>query len=110
MARKPRAMISFISLVKNAFALLELVIITRIILDFLRASQDALFIQWLNIITDPLLRPFIGIFPPFEVSRGFILEFHAIIALIVYAFVGYLVTAGLNSLAIHRLLLRNSKY
>lgn len=107
--RKPRVMISLISVVKNVFALLELVIITRIILDFLRASQDALFIQWLNVITDPLLRPFVGIFPPLTVSGGFTLEFHAILALIVYAFVGYLTTAGLNALAIHRILLRNDQ-
>ena len=102
-------MISLMSLVKNAFAFLELFIVVRIILDFLRASQDALFIQWLNTATDPLLRPFVGIFPPLEISGGYILEFHAIIALIVYAFVGYIITSGLNFLAIHRILLRHDK-
>lgn len=107
--KKPRVMISLISLVKSAFALLELFIVTRIILDFLRASQDALFIQWLNAATDPLLRPFIGIFPPLTVSGGFILELHAIFALIVYAFIGYLITAGLNFLAIHKILLRDNQ-
>jgi len=107
--KKPRVMISLISLVKSVFALLELFIVTRIILDFLRASQDALFIQWLNVITDPLLRPFIGIFPPLTVSGEFILELHAIFALIVYAFIGYLITAGLNFLAIHKILLQDNQ-
>jgi len=106
---KPRAMLYLITIVKNLFALLELVIISRIILDFLRASEEALFTQWIHAATDPILAPFVGIFPPIEVSNGFLLEFHAISALIVYAFFGYLVTRGLGALVVHISDLRREK-
>lgn len=95
-------MIPLISSVRSAFALLELLIITRVILDFLGASESALFTQWMHTATDPLLRPFVGIFDPVEIPNGFLLEFHGILALIVYAFIGYLVVAGLSVLAAHR--------
>lgn len=108
MLKKPRAMLYLITAVKNAFALLELLIISRIILDFLRASEEALFTQWVHAATDPLLTPFLGIFPAVEVN-GFILEFHAILALIIYAIIGYAVSGGLGVFAVHMSHLRDEK-
>ena len=107
--KKPRAMLYLIATVKNLFAFLELLIISRIILDFLRASGEALFTQWVHAVTNPLLTPFVGIFPAVEVSNGFLLEFHAISALIVYAIVGYLISSGFGVLAVHMSHLRREK-
>lgn len=104
--RKPRIMLTLISFIKTVFALAELFIITRVILDFFGASPAALFVQWMHLITDPLLRPFIGTFPALLLDSGFVIEFHALLALIVYAFVGYLITEGLGVLAVHRSLWR----
>jgi len=97
-----RVTLSFISLVRATFSLVELMLMVRILLDFLRASSDALFVQWVNRITDPLLWPFLGTFPPYELSSGFVVQFHEILALIVYAFVGYLLVQGITILGSHR--------
>lgn len=107
--KKPRAMLYLITTVKNLFAFLELLIIARIILDFLKASEEALFTQWVHAATDPLLTPFVGVFPAIEVSNGFILEFHAILALVIYAIIGYAVSGGLGALAMHMSHLRDEK-
>ena len=106
--RKPRIMLSLISAVKTIFTLGELLIVSRFILDFLHAAPS-IFVIWVEALTNPLLRPFVGTFPPVKVGGTFVVEFYEVLALIVYAFLGYILTELLNMLEAHRLLLKREK-
>ncbi|HEX7017305.1 MAG TPA: YggT family protein [Patescibacteria group bacterium] len=79
-------------LINVVFSLIELLIAVRIILRLFGANPAAGFVQWIYATTEPLLRPFIGMFPSPVLEGGFVIEFSAVFALIVYAFVGYLLS------------------
>ena len=70
--------------------LVEGLLMLRIILKLFGASMAAPFVTWAYETTQPLLTPFIGMFPSPLLTGGFIIEFSSLFALIVYAFVGYL--------------------
>jgi uncharacterized protein YggT (Ycf19 family) len=70
---------------------IELLIGLRIFLKFFGANQAAPFVSWIYETTDPLLSPFQGMFPSPEIASGFQLEISALFALLVYAFLAYLV-------------------
>jgi len=89
------------SLVRGVFAVIELLIILRAFLIFFSASPSAPFVQWINSFTNPLLRPFVGIFKSVTIGGGFEIEFYSLFALIVYAFVGYIITEILAIYASH---------
>lgn len=101
-----RITLSLVSIVRSVFALGELVIMVRILLDFLKASDEAVFVQFVNRITDPLLFPFLGTFPPYELQSGFVIQTYAALAFVVYALLGYLVVQGIMILGSHRSLFR----
>ena len=71
------------------FALIEGLIAIRLILKVLGANPSAGFAQFIYGITQPLVAPFVGLFgnPAYQNS---ILELSSIIALMVYALVGWL--------------------
>lgn len=77
-------------LVNGIASLVELLISLRIILKLFGASTTAPFVRWTYETTNPLLEPFLGMFPSPNLEGGFVIEFSAIFALLVYAFVGYL--------------------
>lgn len=86
-----------------ATSLLEGLITIRIVLKLLGASTASTFVTWLYVNTDPLLAPFVGIFPSIAFDT-LLFESSALVALIVYAFVGYLlagVFGHLESFASH---------
>jgi len=108
-ASRYKLTLSFISFVRTIFSFVELILLVRIILDFLNASGEAIFVQWVNRATDPLIRPFLGTFAPYELDGGFIIQFHEILALVVYAFIGYLIVQGITILGSHKSLWRKNK-
>ena len=108
-ASRYKITLSFVSLVRTVLSFVELILMVRIILDFLNASNNALFVQWMNRITDPLLWPFFGTFPSYELESGFVIQSHAILALVVYAFVGYLLVQGITISGSHRSLFKKNK-
>lgn len=73
----------------------------RIILKFFGASQSAAFVNWVYETSEPLLAPFIGMFPAPLLEGGFILEFSAIFAILVYSFLGYILIELVEILSIH---------
>ena len=97
------------SFVRGVFSFAELLIMVRIILDFLKASEDAFFVEWMNRFTDPLLWPFVGTFAPYELDGGYVVELYEILAFVVYAFLGYLITRGIAMLGEHKSILRRDK-
>ncbi len=73
------------------FGIVEFFIGLRIILKLFGASTSAPFVSWVYETTNPLLRPFLGMFPSPRLEGGFIIEFSALFGLLVYAFIGYLI-------------------
>lgn len=64
----------------------------RIILKLLGASTVAPFVVWVYDTTKPLLTPFQGMFPSPDLAPRLTLEFSAIFAIIIYSFVGYILS------------------
>ena len=73
-------------LVNFIFNLIEVLLLIRIVLKLFGASTTAPFVSWLYETTRPLLVPFLNMFPSPQLSGGFIIEFSALFALLVYAF------------------------
>lgn len=81
-------MITTINIVSG---LIETLLGLRIVLKFLNASTISPFVNWIYETTDPLLKPFIGMFPSPEITNGFIIEFSSLFAITTYAIIGYLI-------------------
>ncbi len=71
--------------------LIEALLAMRIILRFLGANRETPFVRWVYDNSDPLIAPFRGIFPNPVIESQFVIEFSTIFALIIYAFIGYLI-------------------
>ncbi len=97
------------SLVRTIFSFAELILMVRIILDFLNASSEALFVRWMNNLTDPLIWPFLGTFAPYELEGGYVIQLHEVLAFMVYAFLGYLIVRGITMLGEHKAMLKRGK-
>lgn len=93
-----RILIYFNNLV---FGLIELIIGLRIILKLFGANPDTPFVAWINAVSDSLIYPFQGIFPSPVLSGGFVLEVSAIIALLVYALIGYILGEIIAFISFH---------
>ncbi|GAA0490441.1 hypothetical protein GCM10008986_15550 [Salinibacillus aidingensis] len=61
----------------------------RILFKLVSASEGS-FVQWVYLLSDPLVIPFSGSFPPTMVSAMFYVDVAAILAMILYTLVGYL--------------------
>lgn len=57
----------------------------RVILKLFGASAAAPFAQWIYATSDPLLTPFVGMFPAPTIDGLFVIEFTALFALVIYA-------------------------
>ena len=84
MAIKLRQAIYFI------FGLIEALLLIRFVLKALGANAEAGFAQLIYGITGPLVAPFLGLFGTPQAASGAALEFHTLIALVVYALVAWL--------------------
>jgi len=95
MTTPPKLIAVLINLVTS---LIEGLLGLRIILKLFGASTAAPFVRWVFETTQPLLAPFIGMFPSPKLPEGFVIEFSALFALMVYTFIGYLATELLETL------------
>jgi hypothetical protein len=68
---------------------IEALIAIRLVLRALGASPDGGFAQFIYGLTGPLIAPFVGLFGNPQ-AGGSVLELHSIIALVVYALLGWL--------------------
>ena len=82
MLRILRAFINFV------VGIVELLLIFRLIFEFLAVNTGTPFVAWLYGFTAPLVAPFAKILPNWKIS-GFVVDFATVAALIVYAIVGY---------------------
>jgi len=77
-------------LVYWVFGVIEGLIAIRIVLKMLGANAAAGFAEFIYGITGPLIAPFVGLFGN-PTSQGSVLELSAIVALIVYALVAWVI-------------------
>ena len=101
-----------VSLVNFIVGLVELLLSLRIVLKLFGASTVAPFVTWAYETTEPLLAPFAGMFPSPRLTDGFIIEFSALFALLVYAFIGFVIVdflEGLQYAAMRRNSERNNR-
>lgn len=89
----------YILVLSNAIvALVEFLLSLRILLKLLGARTTAPFVTWVYETTKPLLSPFEGMFPTSNLGNGFVLEASALFALLVYAFLGFLLESAVTQL------------
>ncbi|MFA6512180.1 MAG: YggT family protein [Patescibacteria group bacterium] len=79
------------------FVIAELFLLLRFVLKLFNATTDATFVEWLYATTEPLLGPFVRMFPA-PSSEGMVIEFTALFAIIVYAIIGFLLKIALKAL------------
>lgn len=77
----------------------ELMITFRVLLKLFGAHASAPFVAWVYATTAPLLQPFAGMFPSPVLEGGFIIEFSALFAIIVYGAIAYAVEFGISAVS-----------
>lgn len=87
-----------ISLINLIMGIIEILIGLRFILKFFRAGL-APFVSWVYETSQPLINPFVGIFPNPVITGGFVIEFSSLIALVVYTIIGYLLAEALATVS-----------
>lgn len=80
------------------FTFIEGIIGLRILLRFLGANPSAPFVSWIYQTSRPLLSPFEGMFPSPSARGGFVIEVSALFAILIYAFVGYIIASVIAQL------------
>jgi uncharacterized protein YggT (Ycf19 family) len=80
------------SVVHFFVGLAELLLLLRVVLRFFNGNPDASFVHWVYTNTNVLLEPLRSIFTSATlVHRGWVVDYPALLAMAVYALVGYLV-------------------
>lgn len=63
----------------------------RLILRLFGANPATPFVDWIYQTSSPLIEPFRGMFPHPVLEGGFVIEFSTLFALLVFAFISYLI-------------------
>lgn len=69
----------------------------RIILRLFDANPITPFVGWIYQISDSLIYPFTGIFPNYALTTGTTIDVVALVSLIAYALLAYVVLSLINS-------------
>lgn len=77
-------------LVNVVIAAVEILLILRFVLKLLGANPSAELVSWIYSVTQPLVNPFVTVFPNPALRGPYELEFTTLFAIFVYAFVGFL--------------------
>jgi hypothetical protein len=90
-ARRRSNAAKLVQAVSLLFGIIEGLLLLRFILLLLGANPSAGFAAGLYAITAPFLAPFVGLFGTPQLAAG-VIELHTIVAIIVYALLGWLLT------------------
>lgn len=85
----PQILIYLVNLVMD---IVQGLLLLRLLLVLFGASTIAPFVRWVFETTEPLIFPFVGMFPSPKLTNGFTIEFASLFAIIFYLFIGYLIT------------------
>lgn len=94
-----RGLYGMAQLVSLALAIVEGLLLVRIVLELLGANPDAGFSSWIYGLTGPLVSPFQGVFSPVTFGQGNALDTVAILAIVVYAIAARVLEAIIRLLA-----------
>ncbi len=86
--RTEKVIYTILEVIFDAIAIL---LAFRVLLKFLGANPKTPIVNWLYEVTGSLIAPFAGIFPNPKLSGFFTIDVAAIIALIVYSLIAYVV-------------------
>ena len=86
------------AIIEIIFDVIAVLLALRIILRFFGANAATPFVSWLYETTQGLIAPFAGIFPNPRVSGAYVLDIAAVVALVVYAVIGYVILSFLADL------------
>jgi len=96
------ALVTFINIVMSVILFF---LGLRMVLDIFNANPATPFVLWVGRVSDNLMYPFRGIFPNLSLANGGHLEMAAMVALVGYAIIAYvviaLIDAVVNSIAWH---------
>ena len=93
--KKPNSYSVTRALIFTVFGLAEIFLLFRFVLKLFSANDNVLFVQWVYEISQPLLTPFIGMFPAPNFGGGFIIEFTTLFALLIFGIAKYLILEAL---------------
>lgn len=65
----------------------------RFLLRLFNANLSSDFVRWVYENTAPLLQPFVNVFPNTRLEGGFTVEFSTLFAMVIFALIGFLITA-----------------
>jgi len=71
--------------------LMELLIALRFVLELLDAGAGSSFVGWIYNASETLVAPFQGAFPSIVLSGGYVIDLSAVLAMIAYAIIGWLI-------------------
>jgi YggT family protein len=77
--------------VNTVVGIVELILLVRFVLELLGANAASTFVAWVYSASDALLGPFAGAFPGVYLTPNMVLDVVAIVAMVVYALVGWLI-------------------
>ena len=78
------------TLVNIVFGVIEFLLLLRFIFKFFVVNAGTPFVAWIYSTSASLVTPFAKIVPDLKLGQ-FVVDFSTLVALIVYAFIGYLI-------------------
>ncbi len=84
------------------FGIIIALLIIRIVLKALAANAGAGFTSFIYGVTGPLVAPFQGIFATPQTNNGSVFEFSSVVAIVVYALIGWALVRLIESLSPRR--------
>ena len=78
--------------------LISLILGFRILFKLVSASPSTPIVQWVNSLSDKFIYPFHGLFPDIPISSISNLDIVALISLLAYSLIGYLIGLVITSL------------
>ena len=88
----------FVRLVDMVMALIAFVLGMRIVFQLIQANPATPFVGFINRVSSFLMYPFQGMFPGLQITEFGTLDIVALITLLAYSLIGYLVILGIRSL------------
>ena len=71
--------------------IIELLLAVRLVLELLGANSSSAFIAWIYNASYGLVSPFMGAFPSLSLGTGSVIDLSTVLAMIVYAVIGWIV-------------------
>lgn len=82
----------FVARVINAVVgIIEIALALRVVLELFGASPSSQFVAWVYTVTTGLIGPFAGAFPGLSLGSASVIDVVAILAMIGYAILGWLI-------------------